>query len=44
MAAPLKDLLIAVNGIDLQKVSVTDMQNLETVSELTECLWQVFSF
>ena len=31
MAAPLLDLLIAVKAIDLQKVSVSDMQNLKTV-------------
>ena len=32
MAAPLPALLIAVKAIDLQKVSVSDMQNLKTVS------------
>ena len=32
MAAPLRYLLIAVNAIVLQKVSVSDMQNLKTVS------------
>ena len=32
MAAPLPDLLIAVKAIDLQKVSVNDMENLKTVS------------
>ena len=32
MAAPLPDLLIAVKAIDSQKVSVSDMQNLKTVS------------
>ena len=30
--APLPCLLIAVKGIDFQKVSVSDMQNLKTVS------------
>ena len=30
--APLPYLLIAVKAIDLQKVSVSDMQNLKTVS------------
>ena len=32
MAAPLPYLLIAVKAIDFQKVSVSDMQNLKTVS------------
>ena len=32
MAALLPYLLIAVKGIDFQKVSVSDMQNLKTVS------------
>ena len=32
MKAPLPYLLIAVKAIDLQKVSVSDMQNLYTVS------------
>ena len=32
MAAPSPYLLIAVKAIDLQKVSVSDMQNLKTVS------------
>ena len=43
MAATLQDLLNAVKAIDLHKVSVRDMQNLKTVSQLTEWLWQVFS-
>ena len=33
MAAPLPYLLIAVKAIDLQKVSVSDMQNLYTLSK-----------
>ena len=32
MVAHLRYLLIAVKAIDLQKVSVSDMQNLKTVS------------
>ena len=32
ITAPLKYLLITVKGIDLEKVSVSDMQNLKTVS------------
>ena len=32
MAAPLPYLLIAVKAIDFQKVSVSDMQNLNNVS------------
>ena len=32
MKAPLPYLLIAVKAINLQKVSVSDMQNLKTVS------------
>ena len=32
MAAPLPYLLITVKAIDLQKVSVSDMENLKTVS------------
>ena len=32
MAEPLRYLLIAVKTIDFQKVSVSDMQNLKTVS------------
>ena len=32
MAAPLPDLLMAGKAIDLQKVSVSDMQNLKTLS------------
>ena len=32
MAEPLPYLLIAVKAIDFQKVSVSDMQNLKTVS------------
>ena len=32
MAAPLRYLLITVNAIVLQKVSVSDLQNLKTVS------------
>ena len=32
MKAPLPYLLIAVKAIDLQKVSVSDMKNLKTVS------------
>ena len=31
MAAPLPDLLIAVKDISLQRISVSDMQNLKTV-------------
>ena len=41
---PLPFLVIAVKAIVLQKVSVSDMQNLKTVSQHTECRWQVFSF
>ena len=37
MAAPLPYLLTAENAIDLQKVSLSDRQNLKTVSEHTEC-------
>ena len=44
MAAPLPHLLIAVKEIVLQKLSVSDMQNLKTLSEHSECRWQVFSF
>ena len=43
MAGPLPDLLITVNDIHMQKVYVSDMQNLKTVSQHTECRWQVFS-
>ena len=32
MTAPLSDLLISVNAIVLKKVSISDMQNLKTVS------------
>ena len=32
MAALLPDWLITVNAIDLEKVDVSDMQNLKTVS------------
>ena len=32
MAATLPDLLLTVKAIDLQKVSVSDMKNLKTVS------------
>ena len=32
MAEPYPDLLIALKAIDFQKVSVSDMQNLKTVS------------
>ena len=32
MAAPLPYLLVDVMGIELQKVSVSDMQNLKTFS------------
>ena len=32
MAAPLRYLLISVNANDLQKVSVSDMENLKTLS------------
>ena len=32
MAAALPYLLITVNEVDLQKLSVSDMQNLKTVS------------
>ena len=32
MAATLPDLLFTVKAIDLQKVSVSDMKNLKTVS------------
>ena len=32
MIAPLSDLLVAVKAIVSQKVSVSDMQNLKTVS------------
>ena len=42
--APLPYLLITVRAIVLQKVFVSDMQNLNTVSYQTECRWQVFSF
>ena len=44
MAAPLPYLLIAMKAIDFQKVSLSDMQNLKTVSEHTEWQLQVFSF
>ena len=44
MKAPLPYLLISVKAIDLQKVSVSDMQNLKTVSKHTEFRWEVFSF
>ena len=43
MAETLPDLLIAVKTIDFQEVSVSNMQNLNTVSQHTECRWQVFS-
>ena len=43
MAETLQYLLIAVKAIEFQKVSVSDMQNLKTVSQHTECQWQVFS-
>ena len=43
MTAPLPYLLIAVKAIDLQKVSFIDRKNLKTVSQHTECQWQVFS-
>ena len=36
-------LLITRKSIVLQKVSVSDIENLETVSQHTVCEWQVFS-
>ena len=44
MEAPLPDLLIIVKAVHLQKVSVSDMKNLKTVSQHTEWQLQVFSF
>ena len=44
MVEPLPYLLIALKAIDLQKVSLSDMQNLKTVSKHTEWQWEVFSF
>ena len=42
MAASLPYLLITVKDVDWQKVPVSDIQNLKTFSEHTECPWQVF--
>ena len=39
---PLATLLITGKSIVLQKGSVSDMQNLKTISEHTECRWEVF--
>ena len=36
-------LLITTTSIVLQKVSVSDIENLKTVSQHTVCEWQVFS-
>ena len=44
MAAPLQYLLIVVKATVLQKVSVSDMQNLKTVSWHTGCRWEDISF
>ena len=33
-----------MKAIDLQKVSFSDMQNRKTVSQHTECRWQVSLF
>ena len=43
MAALLPYLLTTVKDVDLQKVPASDMQNLKTLSQHTECGWQVFS-
>ena len=40
---PLPYLLINGRSHALQKVSVSDMKNLNTLSQHTECRWQVFS-
>ena len=42
MGVPLPYLLITVKEVDLQKLLVSDMQNLKTFPTDTECRWQVF--
>ena len=44
MAGSLPYLFVTVKAIDLQKVSLSDMQNLKTVSKHTEWQWELFSF
>ena len=41
--SPFTILIINGKSIVLQKFSISDMQNLKTVSKHTECRWQVFS-
>ena len=41
--APLHHLLITGKPIVLQKVYISDIQNPKTVSNYTECRWQLFS-
>ena len=41
--APFPYLLITVKAIDLEKVSVSDKQNVKTVYYHIDCQWQGFS-
>ena len=43
MPATLSDLLVTAKAIQLEKLSLADMQNIRTVSKHIDCRWQVFS-